>query len=150
MRLLIFGLGYTAERIATALATKGWHVTGTSRDGRDGTIRFADTAAVTREMALATHILSSVPPADEQDPVLAVFPDDIGNKTVLDQPAAQVADCLGRLTADLNFPLRTCCNDWGGNVRGRRLLSTCISALTTSRQRQYCDYQGQFAHNVSL
>ena len=73
MGLLIFGLGYTAERIAAALATKGWHVTGTSRDGRDGTIRFADTAAVTREMALATHILSSVPPADEQDPVLAGY-----------------------------------------------------------------------------
>ena len=72
-RLLIFGLGYTAERIATALTAKGWHVAGTSRDGRDGTLPFADTAAVAHEMALATHILSSVPPADDQDPVLATY-----------------------------------------------------------------------------
>jgi nucleoside-diphosphate-sugar epimerase len=73
VRLLIFGLGYTAERIAAALVARHWHVTGTSRDGRNGTIAFADTAAVAREMALATHILSSVPPADDQDPVLAAY-----------------------------------------------------------------------------
>ncbi|MEG3088949.1 NAD(P)-dependent oxidoreductase [Sphingomonas sp. PB4P5] len=72
-RLLIFGLGYTAERIAAALTAERWHVTGTSRDGRDGTLAFADSAAVTREMALATHILSSVPPANDQDPVLASY-----------------------------------------------------------------------------
>ncbi|MEN2786017.1 NAD(P)-dependent oxidoreductase [Sphingomonas qilianensis] len=72
-RLLIFGLGYTAERIAAALAAQGWHVSGTSRDGRNGTIAFADGQAITREIALATHILSSVPPAAEQDPVLATY-----------------------------------------------------------------------------
>lgn len=72
-RLLIFGLGYTAQRIAAALAAKGWHVTGTSRDGRDGTVAFGDTAGVAREMALATHILSSVPPEADADPVLASY-----------------------------------------------------------------------------
>jgi nucleoside-diphosphate-sugar epimerase len=73
VRLLIFGLGYTAERIAGALGAKRWHVTGTSRDGRDGTLHFAAAAAVAHEMALATHILSSVPPVDDQDPVLATY-----------------------------------------------------------------------------
>lgn len=72
-RLLIFGLGYTAQRIAAALMSKGWHVAGTSRDGRDGTVAFGDTGAVAREMALATHILSSVPPQDDADPVLAGY-----------------------------------------------------------------------------
>ena len=77
MRLLIFGLGYTAQRIAAALAARGWHVTGTSRDGRAGTIAFADTNAVTREIMLATHILSSVPPEAEQDAVLVNYGDQL-------------------------------------------------------------------------
>ena len=63
-RMLIFGLGYTAAHIADALRARGWHVVGTSRDGRDGTIRFEDRDAVERELAAATHILSSVPPAE--------------------------------------------------------------------------------------
>ena len=74
-RLLIFGLGYTAARIASALGARGWQVVGTTQDGRDGTLRFGDTHAITRELALATHILSSVPPADDVDPVLAAYGD---------------------------------------------------------------------------
>jgi nucleoside-diphosphate-sugar epimerase len=77
-RMLIFGLGYTATHIAAALRERGWQVVGTSRDGRDGTIRFEDRDAVERELTLATHILSSVPPADEMDPVLAGYGGMIG------------------------------------------------------------------------
>jgi nucleoside-diphosphate-sugar epimerase len=72
-RLLVFGLGYTTGRIAERLAGKGWHVVGTTRDGRGDTLRFDDTDAVTAEMAAATHILSSVPPVDEVDPVLVRY-----------------------------------------------------------------------------
>ncbi len=72
-RLLIFGLGYTAGRIAERLAGEGWHVVGTTRDGRGDTLRFDDTDAVTAEIAAATHILSSVPPVDEVDPVLVRY-----------------------------------------------------------------------------
>ncbi len=72
-RLLVFGLGYTASRIARRLAGDGWHVVGTSRDGRDDTIRFDDAAAVMTEIAAATHILSSVPPEHDADPVLARY-----------------------------------------------------------------------------
>ncbi|MEG3176951.1 NAD(P)-dependent oxidoreductase [Sphingomonas sp. RB3P16] len=75
MRLLIFGLGYTAQALATELRADGHAVVGTTRDGRDGTIRFDDSAAVLREIAMATHILSSVPPADERDPVLVGYGD---------------------------------------------------------------------------
>ena len=35
--LLILGQGYTAARLAALLRSKGWQVSGTSRDGRDGT-----------------------------------------------------------------------------------------------------------------
>lgn len=70
--LLIFGLGYTAGRIAAA-----WPgvTMGTTRDGRDGTLRFDDAAAVRPAIAVATHILSSVPPEGDADPVLARYGD---------------------------------------------------------------------------
>jgi hypothetical protein len=69
-RLLIFGFGYTAQAIAARLP--GWRVVGTTRDGREGTLAFDD-PAVERELATATHVLSSVPPDSEGDPVLARF-----------------------------------------------------------------------------
>ncbi len=69
-RLLVFGMGYVASALAARLTRAGWQVTGTTRDGRDGTIRFDDDAAVIAALASATHVLSSVPPADERDPVL--------------------------------------------------------------------------------
>ncbi|MCP3736402.1 NAD(P)-dependent oxidoreductase [Sphingomonas sp. RP10(2022)] len=70
--LLIFGLGYTATRIAAAWPGASL---GTTRDGRDGTLRFDDEAAVRPVLAAATHILSSVPPQDDADPVLARYGD---------------------------------------------------------------------------
>jgi nucleoside-diphosphate-sugar epimerase len=55
------------------LAAKGWQVSGTSRDGRSGTIAFGDRAAVTAAIAGADYILSSVPPEGDEDPVLAAY-----------------------------------------------------------------------------
>jgi nucleoside-diphosphate-sugar epimerase len=69
-RILIFGLGYTASRLATALRGKGWQVMAT---GRAGNIDFDDTASVRVALADATHILSSVPPLVDGDPVLRDF-----------------------------------------------------------------------------
>jgi len=74
-RLLVFGLGYTASHLARRLSGEGWHVTGTSRDGRGGTVRFDAGDAVLAEIVAATHILSSVPPAGERDPVLDRYGD---------------------------------------------------------------------------
>jgi nucleoside-diphosphate-sugar epimerase len=62
--LLIFGPGYTASRIAVALEARGWRVARIDRTTID------DEMAVSRHIAAATHILSSVPPAGEDDPVL--------------------------------------------------------------------------------
>jgi nucleoside-diphosphate-sugar epimerase len=69
--LFVFGLGYTASRIAARLSRMGWSVVGTGRSG----IAFDDRDAVAEALAHATHILSSVPPAGEADPVLAAYDD---------------------------------------------------------------------------
>lgn len=66
MRLLIFGPGYTAGRLIDRLADKA-RVVAVTRDN------FADTDRIAFEIANATHILSSVPPGDEGDPVLAAY-----------------------------------------------------------------------------
>jgi nucleoside-diphosphate-sugar epimerase len=70
--LLIFGLGYTAQRIAAAMQAQGWQVRAT---GSAGDIAFADRAAVLAALGEATHILSSVPPdrASGGDPVLDAY-----------------------------------------------------------------------------
>lgn len=80
-RLLIFGLGYTAQVLAERMRANGWHVVGTSRAGRDGTIRFDDAVAIASEIAAATHILSSVPPSDDSDPVLTAYGALLANST---------------------------------------------------------------------
>lgn len=72
--LLIFGLGFTASRIAAALRQKSWTIDAT---GRSGTIDFADERKVRAVLARATHVLSSVPPAGGSDPVLDAYGDAI-------------------------------------------------------------------------
>lgn len=76
-QMLIFGMGYAAGHLARRLEARGWDVTGTTRDGRAGSIAFADDDSVRAALRTATHILSSVPPADGTDPVLARYDDAI-------------------------------------------------------------------------
>jgi prephenate dehydrogenase len=52
-RLLIFGLGYTATRIADALRSRGWQVDAT---GSAGNLAFGDDEAVRGALARATHV----------------------------------------------------------------------------------------------
>lgn len=69
--LLIFGLGYTAGRIAAAMQAQGWQVRAT---GSAGDIAFADSDAVLAALGEATHVLSSVPPERAGgDPVLDTY-----------------------------------------------------------------------------
>lgn len=82
MRLLIFGLGYTSRAIAARLEPRGWRVVGTTRDGRDGSIAFADRDRVRFEAEQATAILSSVPPDKDGDPVLERYRDVLGGRTL--------------------------------------------------------------------
>ncbi|WP_298306195.1 SDR family NAD(P)-dependent oxidoreductase [uncultured Erythrobacter sp.] len=70
--LLIFGLGYTAKRIAASLEALGWSVEAT---GSAGAVDFDDAQAVNAARERATHVLSSVPPdrASGDDPVLSAY-----------------------------------------------------------------------------
>ena len=72
-RMLIFGMGYAARHLAGRLRARGWEVEGTTRDGRAGGTAFDDERAVHKALRSATHILSSVPPAEGGDPVLARY-----------------------------------------------------------------------------
>ncbi len=76
-QMFIFGLGYTAGRIAAALECEGWRVVST---GSRGSIPFTDGAAVREALGASSHVLSSVPPARESgaDPVLETYGDALG------------------------------------------------------------------------
>jgi hypothetical protein len=74
-RMFVFGLGYTAQRIATRLTREGWEIVST---GSAGSLRFDDAHAVRLALADATHVLSSVPPVADGDPVIAAYGDALG------------------------------------------------------------------------
>jgi nucleoside-diphosphate-sugar epimerase len=78
-RLFIFGLGYTASRIAGALEMRGWQVDAT---GSAGNIDFDNPGAVRAALDGCIHVLSSIPPARQSgaDPVLERYADDIAGK----------------------------------------------------------------------
>jgi nucleoside-diphosphate-sugar epimerase len=75
--LLVFGLGYSAQRIAAALAGRGWRIEAT---GSAGTIDFDDEAAVRAAVARASHLLSSAPPGETGDPVLGRYGDALAGR----------------------------------------------------------------------
>lgn len=77
-RLFIFGLGYTASRIAAAFEAQGWEVIST---GQAGTLEFGDSGNVRLALADAGHVLSSVPPEGTGcDPVLDAYGDALAGK----------------------------------------------------------------------
>jgi nucleoside-diphosphate-sugar epimerase len=84
--MLIFGMGYTASRLAAALRAQGWQVTGTKRMSGGDAIAFDDRHAILSALDSATHILSSVPPlAEGGDAVLSAY-----GKAVADSPAGWI------------------------------------------------------------
>ncbi len=72
--MLVFGLGFTASRIAAALQARGWVVEAT---GSAGDLDFADGSAVREALTRASHVLSSVPPEADGDPVLDRYGPDL-------------------------------------------------------------------------
>ena len=79
-RLFCFGLGYTGERLARAALTQGWRVAGTCRSPEKAALlraagieafTFAGQQPVDADALVGTtHLLCSVPPDREGDPVL--------------------------------------------------------------------------------
>jgi nucleoside-diphosphate-sugar epimerase len=76
-RLFIFGLGYTAARLAAAMEARGWEVIST---GSAGTLRFDDADNVRLALADTDQVLSSVPPGADGDPVLQAYGADLTGK----------------------------------------------------------------------
>ena len=68
--LFVFGLGYTAKAIVHRL--EGWTIEAT---GADGTVGFDDERAVREALGRSSHVLSSVPPGENGDPVLRRYGD---------------------------------------------------------------------------
>jgi nucleoside-diphosphate-sugar epimerase len=76
-RLLCFGLGYTAQAFIRRLGPD-WAVIGTTRGGDGGALRFDRDHPLPREkFAGATHILVSIPPDEQGDPVIDIHGADI-------------------------------------------------------------------------
>lgn len=104
-RILIFGLGYSAKVIAAALATCGWEVIST---GRDGTLRFDDSGNVRVALADANHVLSSVPPSGEGgDPVLELYGDALRGKALSYLSSTGVYGDCGGAWVDESAPTGT-------------------------------------------
>ncbi len=84
-RLFAFGLGFSAQELASRLAARGFEIAGTARDeaniarlgGRSYEMtRFAGETGnhdVTRLLRGATHVVHSIPPGAQGDPVLAHY-----------------------------------------------------------------------------
>ena len=95
-RLFCFGLGYSAETLAKRLAAKGWSIAGTARDLanierlRDEgyeVVRFtgeAGNAGLVAALAGTTHLLHSIPPGPDGDPVLRHYRAGIARLPTLD------------------------------------------------------------------
>lgn len=77
--LFCFGLGYCAQNLSERLKKQGWEISGTSRDlcgfrkieeiGYNGYLFNADHPLDEGALTGVTHILLSVPPSNEGDPV---------------------------------------------------------------------------------
>ena len=68
-KLLIFGMGYTGQALAARLNADQWQVTGTSREGGAGRLKWPGTD-MRPALEQATHLLVSIAPDAAGDPVL--------------------------------------------------------------------------------
>ncbi|MFS0737943.1 SDR family NAD(P)-dependent oxidoreductase [Sphingomonas sp. 1P06PA] len=80
--LLLFGPGYAGSRIAAAVAEQGGRVV-TVRSRADGqSLGIDDRDALAEALAHASHVVSTVPPVGEVDPVLARYRDRLAGRWV--------------------------------------------------------------------
>ena len=104
-RMFIFGLGYTASRIAAALEARGWEVVST---GRGGTLSFDDSGNVRMALADADYVLSSVPPGSEgMDPVLECYGEVLARKRLFYLSSTGVYGDTGGAWVDETAPTGT-------------------------------------------
>ena len=72
MRLFVYGLGYSAERLALRLEAESWEIAGTTREPEKAE-RFAARGWNRFDRRQATHLLFSAPPGESGDPFLPSF-----------------------------------------------------------------------------
>jgi nucleoside-diphosphate-sugar epimerase len=102
-RLFIFGLGYAAKHIASAFTASGWEVLST---GREGSMAFDDAASVRLALADCRHVLSSVPPVSDGDPVLNTYAGLLGGKWLGYLSSTGVYGDAGGAWVDESTPIR--------------------------------------------
>lgn len=82
-RLFCFGLGFSARELAARKLATGWHVAGTGRQPADGPpakYRFQRGQPVpAAALADISHVLISIPPDGDGDPVLAEHGSDLAS-----------------------------------------------------------------------
>jgi nucleoside-diphosphate-sugar epimerase len=95
-RLFAFGLGFSAQTLAERLAGKGWQIAGTARDvGKIGQLAAfgyemaqfsgeAGNAALPTALQGTTHLLHSIPPGPDADPVLEHYREEIAKLSSLE------------------------------------------------------------------
>ncbi len=103
-RLFIFGLGYSAGRIAAAAEARGWEAVST---GRAGTLAFEDDGAVRLALADSDQVLSSVPPAADGDPVLERYGQALAGKRLTYLSSTGVYGDCGGAWVDESAPIGT-------------------------------------------
>ena len=95
-RLFAFGLGFSAQTLAERLAGKGWQIAGTARDvGKIGHLAErgyeiaqysgeAGNSALPKVLHGTTHLLHSIPPGPEGDPVLEHYREELAKLSSLE------------------------------------------------------------------
>ena len=95
-RLFAFGLGFSAQTLAERLAAKGWQIAGTARDvGKIGHLAErgyeiaqysgeAGNSALPKVLHGTTHLLHSIPPGPEGDPVLEHYREELAKLSSLE------------------------------------------------------------------
>ena len=95
-RLFAFGLGFSAQELASRLAAQGWSIAGTAREEpKIGRLRAAgyEPTQFAGDMGNAdllpllqgtTHLLHSIPPGADGDPVLACYRDALARLRTLE------------------------------------------------------------------
>jgi uncharacterized protein YbjT (DUF2867 family) len=88
-RLFAFGLGFSAQELAPRLSARGWSIAGTAREEpKIGQLRDAGYEAtqfigdknnpeLARLLEGTTHLLHSIPPGDDGDPVLKHYREEL-------------------------------------------------------------------------
>ena len=73
--LFCFGLGYSLKPLARYAQKIGFSVSGTTSKKLDGIkcLRFEEEEPIREALAKATHLVSSIPPSEQGDPVLARY-----------------------------------------------------------------------------